>query len=180
MKKLNAFTLSELLVSLSVLGLIAALTLPSIFNSVNSGRDKAVVKETINTLQVLLNQGQMEGMTRGSLGDYVLNNVSAARMCPVGSTGGCYAPIEPTQGAFDLQNNASVFGIERVSTSATSDVFYLDVNGIGGPNTIGTDRIQMIACLDTGCTGTGRAIPGYMQADPASAASVTRYNAMFQ
>jgi prepilin-type N-terminal cleavage/methylation domain-containing protein len=37
----QGFTLSELLVSLSVLGLVAALTLPSIFNSVAKSKFNA-------------------------------------------------------------------------------------------------------------------------------------------
>jgi prepilin-type N-terminal cleavage/methylation domain-containing protein len=45
----KAFTLSELLVSLSILGLIAALTLPNIYHSVQERRANAIAKEFENT-----------------------------------------------------------------------------------------------------------------------------------
>jgi prepilin-type N-terminal cleavage/methylation domain-containing protein len=44
------FTLSELLVSLAVLGLIAGLTVPSIVFSVEKSRKKALLKETVQLL----------------------------------------------------------------------------------------------------------------------------------
>ncbi|MFM7390127.1 MAG: type II secretion system protein [Vampirovibrionales bacterium] len=57
----TGFTLSELLISLAVLGLISALTLPSIFNSVSTAQMKAKQKETIQILQDVVYQGFMNG-----------------------------------------------------------------------------------------------------------------------
>ncbi|MFM7390680.1 MAG: type II secretion system protein, partial [Vampirovibrionales bacterium] len=57
----RGFTLSELLISLAVLGLISALTLPSIFNSVSQSQHKAKMKETIQVLQDVMYTGYMNG-----------------------------------------------------------------------------------------------------------------------
>lgn len=46
----SGFTLSELLISLSVLGLISALTLPNVYNSVNKNKNNAVAKETFQMI----------------------------------------------------------------------------------------------------------------------------------
>jgi prepilin-type N-terminal cleavage/methylation domain-containing protein len=51
---IKGFTLTELLVSLSVLGLIAALTMPSVFNSYKTMQKKAAGRETITSLEEAL------------------------------------------------------------------------------------------------------------------------------
>jgi prepilin-type N-terminal cleavage/methylation domain-containing protein len=57
----KGFTLSELLISLSVLGLISSLTLPQVFNSVNNSKRKAVFKETLNMLNVMAQDASNNG-----------------------------------------------------------------------------------------------------------------------
>jgi prepilin-type N-terminal cleavage/methylation domain-containing protein len=59
----TAFTLSELLISLSALGLIMALTLPNVFNAVESQRKRAIFKETHNVIQ----NAHMAAVMDGSL-----------------------------------------------------------------------------------------------------------------
>ncbi|MCX5920958.1 MAG: type II secretion system protein, partial [Candidatus Melainabacteria bacterium] len=55
------FTLSELLVSLAVLGLIAGLTAPSVVNSVEISRQKAVLKEDIQAISQIIQEGYLDG-----------------------------------------------------------------------------------------------------------------------
>jgi len=89
-----AFTLSELLVSLSVLGLIAALTLPSILNGANQGNLKTRQREAINAVQNMVYEGYMNGEF-ASLSNYshvnssdplvaLISSKLNARQCPKG------------------------------------------------------------------------------------------------
>ncbi|MFM7389501.1 MAG: type II secretion system protein [Vampirovibrionales bacterium] len=57
----KGFTLSELLISLAVLGLISALTLPTIFNTVSEQRSKAGLKEAITAFQSIAKEGVDDG-----------------------------------------------------------------------------------------------------------------------
>ena len=55
------FTLSELLVSLGVLGLIAGLTIPSVINSVNKARQKSMAKEALQVITDITSAGVLNG-----------------------------------------------------------------------------------------------------------------------
>ena len=55
------FTLSELLVSLGVLGLIAGLTIPSVINSVNKARQKSMAKEALQVITDITSAMVMNG-----------------------------------------------------------------------------------------------------------------------
>ena len=55
------FTLSELLVSFAVLGLIAGLTVPSIVTSVDRSKNKALFKETFQLISEITYNGVING-----------------------------------------------------------------------------------------------------------------------
>ena len=55
------FTLSELLVSLAVLGLIAGLTVPSIVVSVEKAKTKALLKESLQAISQIVQAGVLNG-----------------------------------------------------------------------------------------------------------------------
>ena len=79
------FTLSELLVSLAVLGLIAGLTVPSIVVSVQASQNRAKMKEAFQVISTITQQGFLNGdfdnittwnattTTAGSIVDYITN-----------------------------------------------------------------------------------------------------------
>jgi prepilin-type N-terminal cleavage/methylation domain-containing protein len=73
--KRQAFTLSELLVSLAVLGLIAGITLPAVFNSVAKSKKHAVIKEAYNSIQNEVYRFVNEGAQYTQhTGNYLLNS----------------------------------------------------------------------------------------------------------
>jgi prepilin-type N-terminal cleavage/methylation domain-containing protein len=135
--RLHAFTLSELLISLSVLGLISALTLPSIFNSVNDAKKKAVFKESINAVSAAINQVAMNGEVYTN--DLTLfkeklnakecsNNLTITAPFGVNDKFGCV-----------LHNGAYLTNLNNTTTRYVSLV-YLDWNGNDHPNLSGNDR----------------------------------------
>lgn len=67
MKRSPAFTLSELLIALAILGIIAIFTIPKVLQSQRDGRNKAITKEMIAAVS-------------GAYQAYKLNNVPSATM----------------------------------------------------------------------------------------------------
>lgn len=57
----KGFTLSELLVSLAVLGLIAGLTVPSVVTAVDRGRNRSALKEAFQTISAINQAGVLNG-----------------------------------------------------------------------------------------------------------------------
>ena len=93
-QKLKGFTLSELLVSLAVLGLIAGLTVPSIITSVQQAKKKAVFKEDFQALTSIISAGVLNGDFEnittwdvvnqngaGSITNYFTQKLNAVRQC---------------------------------------------------------------------------------------------------
>ena len=74
----KAFTLTELLVSMAVLGLIATLTLPHVFMSVDRAKKRAVFKESFQALQGATHQVALEGGTRSD----VIKLLIVKKICP--------------------------------------------------------------------------------------------------
>ncbi len=83
----KAFTLTELLVSMAVLGLIATLTLPHMFMSADRAKKRAVFKEAYQALAQATHAAMMEGVTdsRG-----IVDYFNAQKVCKNNSlTEGC-------------------------------------------------------------------------------------------
>jgi prepilin-type N-terminal cleavage/methylation domain-containing protein len=136
--KRKGFTLSELLVSLSVLGLIAALTLPSVFKSVKASKERAVWKETINALSTALRAGVDSGEITDTYSTvaYFKTHLVASEIrnsaCPDAQ------PYPATTVCFRFHNGAVMNMI-----GGGHEFLYLDVNGAEGPNSGGVDRISL-------------------------------------
>ena len=75
----KAFTLTELLVSLTVLGLIATLTLPHLFASFDRAKKRAVFKETYQALAEAVHAAMLEGEPLRAIVEKKLNPVKICR-----------------------------------------------------------------------------------------------------
>jgi prepilin-type N-terminal cleavage/methylation domain-containing protein len=93
------FTLSELLVSLTVLGLIAGLTVPSIITSVEKSKRQALLKEGFQIISSIVQAGYLNGdfasitswdvvndKGTGSIVDYFNQKLNAAYRCNTNDT----------------------------------------------------------------------------------------------
>jgi prepilin-type N-terminal cleavage/methylation domain-containing protein len=82
--KLKGFTLSELLVSLGVLGLIAGLTIPTIVNAVETSKRKALFRETVQIVAQVVQQGVLSGeLTPDDAGEtYMIDHLNATKVYP--------------------------------------------------------------------------------------------------
>ena len=77
----KGFTLSELLISLSILGVIAALTLPGVFANVNQAGNEAKLKTHITAVHQALNADVLDG-TYVSIAQTLTTRLNYAHLCP--------------------------------------------------------------------------------------------------
>lgn len=159
MKK--GFTLAEVLITLVIIGVIAAMTIPTLMNSTNQQEYRTGFKKAISALnQALSLNYALEGTM---IGDSTLNSTSATitnlfkkRMSVVATStnvafatnsqvgvtpaatnvfytadGMRYAFSLSTAGTFDTDSNEYYYGL-----------FIIDVNGEKGPNTFTTTAAQ--------------------------------------
>ena len=64
MDRKNAFTLSEVLITLVIIGVIAAITVPSLMNNTNAEEYRASLKKAISGLnQALILEYSLNGLT---------------------------------------------------------------------------------------------------------------------
>jgi type II secretory pathway pseudopilin PulG len=158
-----AFTLSELLISLAVIGLISALTLPAVFNSVQRSQKRAVLKESVSVIQtaflVCLNTEECSSGNYANL--YSMINSSVLCSSNDGSCKFSYpiagAPSESTDNnstGYMLQTGAYMWGFQTDNINQ-SDAFLIDFNGKTGPNIVGQDVLYLIRCDMNGYAGSG-------------------------
>jgi prepilin-type N-terminal cleavage/methylation domain-containing protein len=116
----KAFTLTELLVSMAVLGLIATLTLPHMFMSADRAKKRAAFKEAYQALAQATHAAMLEGAedSRG-----IIPYFNAQKVCLINSrTEGCttaeYWGHETQQGVV-LPSGVSIFGFNTTGAGST-------------------------------------------------------------
>ena len=180
------FTLSELLIALAILGLIATFTIPKLVDSIQTqGRD-AVIKETIATLNQVGHELVMTG--EPITYDNFLARLNVVRRC--GAVGeGCWdhpynggsIPGGFTNGMVVFHNGAMLTDFEPHHTFSTcpdqnkgDPRFLMDWNGAAGPNLVGEDQLDLkinlgaTECQDTrpfgGVSGRGSSSENLLEA----------------
>ena len=58
--KKNGFTLAEVLITLGIVGIVAALTIPTIFNAVFKHKTEVTLKKAYNTMANALRRAQVD------------------------------------------------------------------------------------------------------------------------
>ena len=137
------FTLSELLVSLAVLGLIAGLTVPSIVTSVENSKRKAILKEGVQLFSDLVADYAMNAPSQ-DFRTWVFTKVNTVKNCTGGvQAGGCHTCLtgdwstaswnwRTSQGG--VLPNGLVFSFQPLYGDETSMQINLDYNGSSGSN----------------------------------------------
>lgn len=168
MIKRKAFTLAELLITLLVIGVIAALTLPSLMTNISNKTMVAQIKNmTANVQQLAADQMIFHKTQNLLLTDFgnpetLLsedNDFEITKSCAgtTSSTNSCwsssYSAIDGSDVVIDLGENSVVlkngvvlsystdekYQMEYGSNDNTIGYFVVDVNGTDGPNIIGRD-----------------------------------------
>ena len=161
MKNLNAFTLAEVLITLGIIGVVAAMTMPTLINQTNGAQYKAAFKKALSsisqgvTLNVALDDYDFKDLSGASgSGNGTMLELLQKRMNVVkNSTGNItnYSPKDASDNALAYSDNTAVYfndgtmfvfapattGCTRSAkgvVSGTSCKGFIDVNGIKGPN----------------------------------------------
>ena len=181
MRKFNAFTLAEVLITLGIIGVVAAMTMPTLINQTNGAQYKAAYKKALSaisqavTLNVALDDISFADTTTASAttdGTNVLSTagILKARMNVVRSNNGLGYTIT---GASDSNTNVALFfndgsafsfpqaqasstACTQTSTVAANNrICYgiIDVNGQKGPNKTVTCDGQTVANYNLGSDG---------------------------
>jgi prepilin-type N-terminal cleavage/methylation domain-containing protein len=174
--KKSGFTLAEIIIAFSILGVISTFLVLKMTNGANETKKKAIFRETISTLQTTLYQARQDRQYRESanipiasnaIHAYLRNKLSAVKTCTNPSAEGCWAHaygggVPPTQyGAYVLHNGAVVvmplaacFGACSL-TNGLIVYFDIDWNGSQGPNQWGEDQMEVYTCagFNDSCSG---------------------------
>jgi prepilin-type N-terminal cleavage/methylation domain-containing protein len=192
-KAAKGFTLAEILVALSIIGLIAAFTIPKFVSSTDSQKRKAVIREAYSTVSESLYTGMQDGLvSTTTFPTYFVNNLRSARFCTTNATTqGCWTAGNAmmngaaTRPALVFHNGAVLAGFTPAAFAGgiQGGQMVLDWNGIKPPNIAGED--QMLMCMtyvgnNTLTNAWGVLRPGEIIPCANNAASVTLYNNSFQ
>ena len=169
-KGFSGFTLAEVLITLVIVGVIAAMTIPTLINKTNNQEYVSRLKKTYSTLAQATKQIiSDEGLPRADMGGWATSHeaiynmykkyLSNAKECNVGET--CFAPIDykkyntNTSANWDIGNKTNLgrlvladgtfvdFQFNSDScTSKTCALLHVDVNGQKGPNMFGKDAFR--------------------------------------
>lgn len=162
-KKTNGFTLAEVLLTLVIIGIISAVTIPALINSTNNKEYKTAWKKiyseisAIHKMVVYNEDGSLKGVftNSGVMANKFLSYLNYNKVCYSNANGDCWHTqvLNQTGGTEIWANTASVIlndqMLLRFSSSlncnAMTGVFnrcgqiQIDVNGFKLPNTIGKD-----------------------------------------
>ncbi len=172
MNKKFAFTLSEVLVTMGIIGVISALTVPTLVNNYQRKALALQLRKTVsdidNAIDMLITE---EGKTKFSatsyynnLDGFITNRLKTIKTCTKDKTNECFAnenynTINGAAGsAFTCEGNSYVLASSAaicMTKSGTSVKVNIDVNGQDGPNIGGRDMFIFMINSNGEITGTG-------------------------
>ena len=160
MKKMIAFTLTEVLITLSIIGVISALTVPTLVNNYQKKAEVVQIRKIMNDIQSAIDMYiTEEGKSKFSATPYykdninnlIINKLKYVKSCAANTTG-CFAsevymPIDSGDSeefkcpgvSYLLANSAAICMVKKATGIITVNV---DVNGQEGPNIGGRDMFE--------------------------------------
>lgn len=151
----SAFTLAELLIALSILGIIATFAIPKILTAQQNTRQKATFQETIAALNEVFIPACQQGLiTEDNFGTYMMNHLNSVKICQDSMDEGCWFGTDLVgqsgMPGLVLHNGAVIAGLDNdVGSPATgADTLMMDWNGSAGANTHGVDQIVLKAIIN--------------------------------
>jgi type II secretory pathway pseudopilin PulG len=130
----------ELMVSLSVVGVIAGLTVPTFLNTVEMDKRNALLKKTVAELETAASAAAFESPV--SLATLFTNTAPKLSLVSAPTTAGVVTTATLKTGV----TLTSVSGTGTFSTQCanfSNGAFLLDTNGTSGMNELGTDQFEL-------------------------------------
>lgn len=182
MNKKFAFSLSEVLVTMSIIGVISALTVPTLINSYQrkaySVQFRKVVNDIVNAVDMLITE---EGKSKfsatteyGNLDTFITRRFKTIKTCSSSETAECftgdsYGTISGgSNQAFSCAGNSYVLASSSaicLTKDGSAVKVNIDVNGNEGPNIGGRDMFVFYITAD----GEAANCPSGSCTDPSTA-----------
>ncbi|MBR1754145.1 type II secretion system protein [bacterium] len=163
---LRGFTLAEVLITLGIIGVVAALTIPTLMQKTNERETVSKVKKFVSTVTnavkiANVEQGKFECTTPKEFYDYLEPYLNIQKYCGTGT--GCWADenINYLAGGQGINVNRDTNYEKAVlsdgsslrvyaSDSENSPELMVDTNGLKGPNKLGVDIFAVTFNRETG------------------------------
>jgi prepilin-type N-terminal cleavage/methylation domain-containing protein len=139
----KGFTLSELLVSLTVIGLIAGLAIPNLVINMNRNKERTLLRAAIRTINEATTKVFNELPVLASPN----NTTWHAYDTVLNSADDSFVASGSTANSFILPGGVVVSGFNLTYSQGVESIL-LDVNGTIVPNAIGKDRVMLTACFN--------------------------------
>ena len=180
----RAFTLTELLIALGIIGTIAALCIPSLMTTINNKslaiqlqNNVAAVQQAIANQKIIKNTKDMSETAFANETDfYALFQSSKGETCSASSTTKCWgnsyrvigggAPtyeLVPEGNAIRLKNGATIAyktGNDDAYGNKQLCEIFIDVNGADEPNIVGRDLFAFFISKNGTISGNRSVNPG--------------------
>ena len=163
----GAFTLAEVLITLGIIGVVAAMTMPSLMQNYKRQQATARIKKFVSVINQALISAEND---LGPREDWVIGASSIE-----GNSDSSYnflnTYIKPYIKSADIEKR-TLFGLNMatlrfvdgsqmsVKIGACYDIWY-DINGEKGPNKKGKDIFVFILCKNGGCNFNSNQVRGY-------------------
>ena len=164
----GAFTLAEVLITLGIIGVVAAMTMPSLIQNYKRQQATARIKKFVSVINQALISAEND---LGPREDWVIEGDASTE----GNSDYAYnflnTYIKPYIKSDDIEKRR-LFGMNMatlrfvdgsqmsVKVGACYDIFY-DINGEKGPNEKGKDIFVFILCKNGGCNFNSNQVRGY-------------------
>ena len=164
----GAFTLAEVLITLGIIGVVAAMTMPSLMQNYKRQRATARIKKFVSVINQALISAEND---LGPREDWVIEGDASTE----GNSDYAYnflnTYIKPYIKSDDIEKRR-LFGMNMatlrfvdgsqmsVKVGACYDIFY-DINGEKGPNEKGRDIFVFILCKNGGCNFNSNQVRGF-------------------
>jgi len=132
--KHQAFTLTELLVTVGLIGTVAAISIPSVLSGIETTNRRAIMKDTLKIVTEAAEALTMQGDVPANTYLALASRIRTLDRNDVGLV-------------ITLHNGAILSGFTAAPVAGFTrcESFIVDVNGVGQPNIVGQDRVGITA-----------------------------------
>lgn len=158
------FTLAEVLITLGIIGLVAAMTMPALINTTKENEYKTAYRKGFATLSQAFEKASTDNNIIPLTGTYSSQGMEAnfatlqsyfnvTKSCTNSQAQSCWdtsgeqwrTEDYTTQGFID--NSGMAWKLRRSDSSQVTPTILLDTNGLKGPNQYGKDRFPLFLSI---------------------------------
>lgn len=159
-QKNRGFSLAEVLIALTLLGVIAAFTIPKLITSSANNNNRAVLRDDVNVVADIINTAVNNSqVTEYSSDTSIINaltrSINSLRTCNPETAGNCSITLnvgstpytDTNMASVIFSNDSTIHGFIRDPSIANVVYFIIDANGTKTPNQLGQDQLKVLLCL---------------------------------